>query len=56
MRKVSERLLGLGAVFDAQFGRIVRATGPNWYQIVLDIEAFEARRANNKCGSNERVL
>jgi tRNA (guanine37-N1)-methyltransferase len=54
--KVSERLLSLGAVFDIQFGRIVRATGPNWYQIVLDIEAFEARRANNKCGSNERVL
>ena len=39
--KVSERPSSLGAVFDIQSGRIVRATGPNWYQVVLDIEIFE---------------
>jgi tRNA (guanine37-N1)-methyltransferase len=41
--KVSERLKSLGAAFNIQFGRIVRATGPNWYQVVLDIEVFETR-------------
>lgn len=41
--KVSERLQSLHAAFAIQFGRIVRATGPNWYQVVLDIEVFEAR-------------
>lgn len=35
--KVAERLESLGVVFEIVFGRIVRTTGPNWYQIVLDI-------------------
>jgi tRNA (guanine37-N1)-methyltransferase len=35
--KVTERLKNLGVAFEVPFGRVVRTTGPNWYQIVLDI-------------------
>jgi tRNA (guanine37-N1)-methyltransferase len=35
--KVTVRLIELGANFDFSLGRIVRKTGPNWYQVVLDI-------------------
>jgi tRNA (guanine37-N1)-methyltransferase len=35
--KVAEKLEDLSVAFDFPFGRIVRSTGPNWYQIVLDI-------------------
>jgi len=35
--KVEGRLRGLGFEYNICFGRIVRTTGPNWYQIVLDI-------------------
>lgn len=37
-RKVSDRCRGLGARFAFQFGRVVRTTGPNWHQVVLDID------------------
>jgi tRNA (guanine37-N1)-methyltransferase len=37
--KVAEKLESLGADFQIPFGHVVRATGPNWYQIVLDIKA-----------------
>jgi tRNA (guanine37-N1)-methyltransferase len=43
MLKVSERLQRLGVAFNISFGRVVRTTGPNWCQVVLDIEIFEAR-------------
>jgi tRNA (guanine37-N1)-methyltransferase len=36
--KVAEKLESLGANFCFSFGRVVRTTGPNWYQIVLDIK------------------
>ncbi len=36
--KVMEKFEELGINFNAAFGRIVRGTGPNWYQIVLDIK------------------
>ena len=36
--KVAEKLESLGLTFSIPFGRIVRTTGPNWYQIVLDIK------------------
>jgi len=36
--KVSKKLEMLGVDFNVPFGRIVRLTGPNWYQVVLDIE------------------
>lgn len=38
-QKVAKKLENLGADFQIPFGRVVRATGPNWYQIILDIEA-----------------
>ncbi|MEM1564149.1 MAG: class I SAM-dependent methyltransferase family protein [Candidatus Bathyarchaeia archaeon] len=38
--KVSKRLKDLGVKFEIPFGRIVRTTGPNWYQIVLDIKTY----------------
>ena len=36
--KVAKRVRELGANFEVPFGRIVRTTGPNWYQIALDIK------------------
>ena len=41
--KVAEKLESLGVAFEIPFGRIVRTTGPNWYQVVLDIKAFMER-------------
>jgi tRNA (guanine37-N1)-methyltransferase len=35
--KVAEKLACLNVVFNVIFGRVVRSTGPNWYQVVLDI-------------------
>jgi tRNA (guanine37-N1)-methyltransferase len=35
--KAAEKLESLGVAFKIPFGRVVRTTGPNWYQIVLDI-------------------
>ena len=36
--KVSKKLQMLGANFQVVFGRIVRPTGSNWYQVVLDLQ------------------
>lgn len=35
--KVVEELENMHATFEIPFGRVVRHTGPNWYQVVLDI-------------------
>jgi tRNA G37 N-methylase Trm5 len=35
--KVFKRLQALNVAFNVTFGRIVRTTGPNWYQVVLDV-------------------
>jgi len=35
--KISEKLQKLGVDFEMPFSRVVRSTGPNWYQIVVDI-------------------
>lgn len=35
--KVAQKLADLRAAFDVPLGRVVRSTGPNWYQVVLDI-------------------
>jgi len=35
--KVTKRLRDMEIRFEVPFGRIVRATGPRWYQTVLDI-------------------
>jgi tRNA (guanine37-N1)-methyltransferase len=37
--RVSQKLRDVCTSFEIPFGRIVRATGPNWYQIALDIKA-----------------
>ena len=37
--KVAEKLAHLGVAFELPFSRVVRSTGPNWYQVVLDIHA-----------------
>jgi tRNA (guanine37-N1)-methyltransferase len=37
-KKISEKLKTLGINFDILSSRIVRTTGPNWYQIALDIK------------------
>ncbi|UCC33060.1 MAG: class I SAM-dependent methyltransferase family protein [Candidatus Bathyarchaeota archaeon] len=36
--KVGERLQNLGVYSEIPFGRIVRTTGPNWYQVAVDIQ------------------
>src|SRR3989304_5830945 len=36
--KVAEKLESLGVSFDFPFCRVVRSTGPNWHQTVLDIK------------------
>ena len=38
MAKVAERLHNLGTTFKPASSRIVRQTGPNWYQVVLDLQ------------------
>jgi tRNA (guanine37-N1)-methyltransferase len=38
--KVAEKLGSLGVAFEIPFGRVIRTTGPNWYQIVLDIKTI----------------
>ena len=40
--RVSKKLQMLGVNFQVVFGRIVRTTGPNWYQVVLDIQVKES--------------
>ena len=36
--KVTEKLRNLNVDFDFPSQRIVRGTGPNWFQIVLDVK------------------
>jgi hypothetical protein len=44
---VAEKLGSLNVSFETLFGRVIRTTGPNWYQIVLDVKinAFEEAEA-----------
>ncbi len=35
--RVAKKLQNFGVSFEAPFGRVVRTTGPRWYQIVVDI-------------------
>jgi tRNA (guanine37-N1)-methyltransferase len=37
--KAAEKLARLGVAFKIPHSRVVRSTGPNWYQVVLDIHA-----------------
>jgi tRNA (guanine37-N1)-methyltransferase len=36
-RKVAQKLADTRVGFSVPFGRVVRSTGPNWYQVALDI-------------------
>jgi len=36
--KITEKLANLNVAFNIAYGRVVRTTGPNWYQIALDIK------------------
>lgn len=36
--KVAQKLDSLGVDFNINFSRVIRSTGPNWYQTVLDIQ------------------
>ncbi len=42
--RVSKRLEALNVACNVSFGRIVRTTGPHWYQVALDIQTSEPRR------------
>jgi tRNA (guanine37-N1)-methyltransferase len=39
--KVAGKLENLGVKFETPFGRVVRHTGPNWYQVALDVKMFQ---------------
>jgi tRNA (guanine37-N1)-methyltransferase len=47
--KVAEKLQSLRVTFTIPFDRVVRTTGPNWYQIVLDIKV-------NGCGNKKKTM
>lgn len=40
-RKVAEKLDSLGVKYSFTCGRVIRSTGPNWYQTVLDIRVTD---------------
>jgi len=40
--KVAGKLENLGVKFEISSGRVVRATGPNWYQVVLEVKIFQS--------------
>jgi len=44
--KVMKKLESLGESFKISFGRVIRSTGPHWYQIVLDIEKLPEERGD----------
>lgn len=39
-QRVAEKLQSLASTFEIPYGRVVRTTGPNWYQIALDISVM----------------
>jgi tRNA G37 N-methylase Trm5 len=43
--KVKKALLNLGVAFEICSGRVVRSTGPNWHQVVLDIKIVSSVNA-----------
>jgi len=49
--KVAEELESLSVDFAIPFDRVVRATGPNWYQVVLDIK-ISVVESNRKQGAS----
>jgi tRNA G37 N-methylase Trm5 len=45
--KVAEKLDGLGVEHVFGFGRVVRSSGPNWFQTVVDIHVSGCRASFN---------
>jgi tRNA (guanine37-N1)-methyltransferase len=41
--KVAGKLENLDVKFETSFGRVVRTTGPNWYQVVLDVKILNLK-------------
>lgn len=50
--KITEKIGSLDAVFQLPFTRIVRTTGPRWYQVAVDIQVFprKNKRVHTKSG------
>jgi tRNA (guanine37-N1)-methyltransferase len=46
--KVTEKLDALGVDFDVSFVRVVRSTGPNWYQLAADIHIMNAENCSEQ--------
>jgi tRNA G37 N-methylase Trm5 len=46
--KVAEKLDSLGVDYTFAFSRVVRSTGPNWYQTVLDIHVVSCQASFNR--------
>ena len=44
--KVAQKLDSLGVGYSFAFSRVVRSTGPNWYQTVLDIQVTSMCQAS----------
>ena len=44
--KVAQKLDSLGVGYSFVFSRVVRSTGPNWYQTVLDIQVTSMCQAS----------
>jgi len=45
--KLAEKLESLGVDMEIPLSRVVRTTGPNWYQIVLDVKVRNGRNKRN---------
>ena len=39
-KKIIDKMMELNVDFQIKYGKVVRSIGPNWYQIVLDIEVI----------------
>jgi tRNA (guanine37-N1)-methyltransferase len=53
--KVVRRLESLGVSFKIPYGRVVRSTGPYWYQVVIDIETNLHRNRNDENVDNANI-
>jgi tRNA (guanine37-N1)-methyltransferase len=42
--KAAEALEALGVAFEVPFVRVVRSTGPNWYQLAADVHVLRTRK------------
>jgi tRNA (guanine37-N1)-methyltransferase len=45
VRKVSEKLVGMGVDFNVDLCRVIRTVGSNWYQLVVDLSVKGAKKS-----------